>query len=52
MHVSFFQVAAGIFPYEAGNDVQGEQLAVVGMTAEIQAAPEEATSSARRAGDP
>lgn len=36
VHVSFFQVAAGIFPDEAGDDVQGEQLAVVGMTAEIK----------------
>lgn len=36
VHVSLFQVAAGIFPDEAGNDVQGEQLAVVGMTAEIK----------------
>ena len=36
MHVSFFQVTAGIFPDQAGDDVQREQLAVMSMTTEIK----------------
>lgn len=36
VHISFFQVTAGIFPDQAGDDVQREQLAVMSMTTEIK----------------
>ena len=36
VHGSFFQVTAGIFPDQAGDDVQREQLAVMSMTTEIK----------------
>ena len=36
VHGSFFQVTAGIFPDQAGDDVQREQLAVMSMAAEIK----------------
>ena len=36
VHSPFFQVTAGIFPDQAGDDVQREQLAVMSMTAEIK----------------
>lgn len=36
VHSPLFQVAAGIFPDQAGDDVQREQLAVMSMAAEIK----------------
>ena len=36
VHSPLFQVAAGIFPDQAGDDVQREQLAVMSMTTEIK----------------
>ena len=36
VHSPLFQVTAGIFPNQAGDDVQREQLAVMSMAAEIK----------------
>lgn len=36
VHSPLFQVTAGIFPDQAGDDVQREQLAVMSMAAEIK----------------